>query len=218
VPLPPVVDGPYDVALRQYEAVDRAEGIVPGGALFTGSSSIANWSDIAADFPRIRVRERGLAGSHLSDVTRFAARLIRPYAPRLVVVYGGENDMADGDSVEQTLADARALVQAIQDHAPGAAIWFLSLKPSPSRKTLFPLFRAFNAQMGVWLSGKSSPGRWFDLEKAFVDATGAPRSELFRPDGLHLSPQGYQVWRQNLEGPLLDSARRNGYEKGPAAG
>ena len=44
--------------------------------------------------------------------------------------------------------------------------------------------------------------RYVDIATKLLDATGRPRPELLREDGLHLSPAGYAIWIAELR-PLL---------------
>jgi lysophospholipase L1-like esterase len=44
--------------------------------------------------------------------------------------------------------------------------------------------------------------RFVDIATKMLDANGAPRAELLREDGLHMSPAGYAIWIAELK-PLL---------------
>jgi lysophospholipase L1-like esterase len=50
--------------------------------------------------------------------------------------------------------------------------------------------------------GRDSRLFYADLATPLLDADGAPRSELFLSDQLHLNPQGYVVWTKALA-PIL---------------
>jgi hypothetical protein len=76
--------------IRRFEAADRATPPQPRGVLFVGSSSIRLWPALEADFPCVDVLQRGFGGSELSDVVRYAPRIVLPYQPRLIVLYAGD--------------------------------------------------------------------------------------------------------------------------------
>jgi hypothetical protein len=45
----------------------------------------------------IPVINRGFGGSQLTDIRRYAARIVSTYEPRIVVVYAGKNDLHIGE-------------------------------------------------------------------------------------------------------------------------
>src|SRR4051794_27922204 len=66
----------------------------PADAIFfAGSSSIVKW-DLPKSFPGLPVVKVGFGGSQLADSTHFAPRILLPFAPRAVVLYAGDNDLA----------------------------------------------------------------------------------------------------------------------------
>ncbi len=96
----------WESAIRDFEAKDRAQPPAQGGAVFVGSSSIRLW-DLAKSFPGRRAINRGFGGSQLADAVRYADRIVIPYAPAVVVLYAGDNDLAAGKSPEQVSGDFR---------------------------------------------------------------------------------------------------------------
>jgi hypothetical protein len=97
----------FEAEIRAFEAADRTSPPPFGGIVFIGSSSIKNWTDVAADFPGVPVLNRGFGGSTLADVVYYADRILLPYRPRLVVLYAGDNNLASG----RTPRASRALTQ-----------------------------------------------------------------------------------------------------------
>src|SRR4051812_44718070 len=86
----PVLDpARFEPEVRAFEATDRANPPPRGGVVFVGSSSIKNWTDIAADFPGLPVLNRGFGGSTMADVVYYADRAVLPYRPRMIVLYAG---------------------------------------------------------------------------------------------------------------------------------
>jgi hypothetical protein len=46
-----------------------------------------------------------------------------------------------------------------------------------------------------WIKGSKDPRLSFvNVFNAMVDASGAPRTELFGPDKLHMTREGYKLW------------------------
>ena len=72
---------------------------VPGGVVFVGSSSIRLWDGLERQLEladKGSIIKRGFGGSLMSDCRAHVARLVLPYKPRLVIVYAGDNDLAEG--------------------------------------------------------------------------------------------------------------------------
>src|SRR6185295_814332 len=85
--------------IQQFKKNDSA-GFPPANAiLFLGSSSFTKWTDVQSSFPGYPIINRGFGGSTLPDVIRYANDIIFPYHPRQVVIYCGENDFEETDSL-----------------------------------------------------------------------------------------------------------------------
>lgn len=193
---PPAQPAParWEAEIQAFERADRVAPPQPGGVVFTGSSSIRLWDGLAGDFPGVPVISRGFGGSQLADVVRFADRIILPYRPRTVLVYGGDNDLAEGKTPEQVFADYQALVRRIHAVLPDARIGFISIKPSPSRWHLAPAVRAANAR--VREHAARDPRLFYvDVFTPMLGPDGAPRTDLFLADRLHMNRRGYEIWK-----------------------
>ena len=190
--------------LDAFATADRAQPPAPGGVLFVGSSTIRMWTRLAQDFPQQpTVINRGFGGSTLTDCALLADTLVLRYRPRQVLVYGGDNDLAEGHTPQQVLADFQRLVGTVRAALPEARIAYISIKPSPSREALTPKMREANAAIAGWL--KTVPrSDYIDVFTPMLDAGGRPRPELFIADQLHMTDAGYRLW-QSVIGPYLVS-------------
>ncbi|MEP6938891.1 MAG: SGNH/GDSL hydrolase family protein [Rudaea sp.] len=199
----PVAGAAVDPWQREIDALIAADAAHPPqhGVLFVGSSSIRLWSTLAADFPGIPVVNRGFGGSRIEDATRNVARLVSPYHPNVVVLYAGDNDIAEGRSSRQVLADFEAFVASVRQESPRTPILYLSIKPSVARFALWPRMREANEMIGAWARGRRDIVM-IDVTKTMLDAVGQPRPELLQPDGLHMRPAGYAIWIEALQ-PVL---------------
>lgn len=192
---------PFAAEIRDFAAADRVHPPPKHGLLFVGSSSVRMWESLATDFPRDSVINRGFGGSELSDVVRYADRIVIPHEPRIVVVYAGDNDLAAGKSPERVLADYRALVELLRARLPSTPVVFVSIKPSLARAALVPAMRRANALVEAYT--RADPRlRYADVFTPMLGADGTPRAELFGPDGLHMNAMGYALWTRVLT-PLL---------------
>lgn len=187
--------GRWQADLDAFAQADRAHPPAPGGVLFVGSSTIRLWTTLAQDFPQVpAIVNRGFGGSTMRDCGLLAEPLVLRYRPRQVLVYAGDNDLAEGRTPQQVLEDFQRFAATVRAALPEARIAYISIKPSPLRETLTPKMREANAAIAAWL--KTVPRSDFiDIFTPMLDEAGRPRAELFAGDRLHLNATGYGLWR-----------------------
>ena len=183
--------------IARFEAADRIAPPRPGGVLFVGSSSIRLWPTLAADFPGVYTLQRGFGGAELSDVIRYAPRIVLPYRPRLIVLYAGENDLAAGKSALAVFRQYQAFVALVRRTLPETRIAFVSIKPSPSRWALADQMREANDLIRRQAATDSRLS-FVDVFTPMLRPDGKPREELFVEDRLHMNAAGYKVWKDLL--------------------
>ncbi|MEJ7929258.1 SGNH/GDSL hydrolase family protein [Ramlibacter sp. AN1015] len=187
--------GRWGADLAAFDLADRASRPPPGGVLFLGSSSIRLWSSLQQDFSAAPVViNRGFGGSTMADCHALARQLVLPYRPRQVLVYAGDNDLAEGRTPHEVRDSFAAFVESVRAELPDARIDFIAVKPSPARAHLLPLAREANALVAEWAARVPNTG-FIDIFGPMLDAQGAPRAELFSADRLHLNAAGYALWR-----------------------
>lgn len=165
---------------------------------FAGSSSMTNWQSLAQDFPDFPVVNRGFGGSQIEDSTRFAPRILLPHEPQMIVFYAGDNDLANGKTPQQVARDFDSFVATTRKTSPQTRIAYVSIKPSPSRRHLLEDARRANHL----IEETTRVGENLDyidiftpmLDEKVLDEKGEPRAELFGPDDLHMTRDGYELW------------------------
>ena len=192
----------YEPAIRAFEAADILHPPPRNAVLFIGSSSIRKWVNAPRQFPNQAIINRGFGGSHLADSVAFADRIVIPYAPKLIVLYAGDNDLAAGLTAPQVFADFKQFASQVHARLPQTVIAFLAIKPSPSRIQFLPQCREANRLIREF-SANQKRLIYVDVFTPMLDAVGKPRGELFLSDRLHLNAVGYQLWAGILK-PVLD--------------
>jgi len=197
------VRGPeqWQAEITSLVAGDASQAPPQHAVLFVGSSSIRLWTTLAEDFPGVPAINRGFGGSAIADSTYYADRIVVPYHPKLIVMYAGDNDVAEGHTTRQVIDDFSAFVARVRRDLPDAAIAYLSIKPSVARAALWPQMRAANDGIALWTRTQKDV-TFVDVTARMLDAQGKPRPELLREDGLHMRPAGYRIWIDAL-GPVL---------------
>lgn len=189
-----VVDARWKESFDAFAAADLAQAPRTGGVLFVGSSSIRLWDDLETQFGQLPVLKRGFGGSRMLDVAAHVEQLVLPYQPRLVVVYAGDNDLAEGRTPQEVLDSFVAFVTRVRAELPDTRIAYLSIKPSPSRAALMPQATQANALIAGYSA--SIPNLDFiDIYSRMLDAEGRPRTDLYSADALHMNPAGYALWK-----------------------
>ena len=179
---------------KEVAAIEKRQADKPpekGGIVFAGSSTIRLW-DLGKSFPDWNAINSGFGGSEIRDVTHFADRLVFKHEPRAIVFYAGDNDTKSGRTEEQVLADFQAFVAATHKVLPKTHVYFIAIKPSPSRWELFDVQTRANALVKEFCGTDERLG-YIDIVTPLLGKDGKPREELYVKDRLHLSPTGYEV-------------------------
>ena len=189
--------------VREYEAADRATPPPANAILFAGDSQFYRWSTIREDLPGYTIINRGIDSFQISDLIRYADRLVLTYEPRLVVLHVGGNDIHHGKSPAQVLADLKTLVAAIHAKLPGVKVVYSSITPGPGRWDEAPQRREANRLIREFAA--TEPGLEFvDLWDAMLTSDGKPREDLWVADRVHPNHAGYLI-RVALTKPFLGS-------------
>ncbi|GLQ90670.1 SGNH/GDSL hydrolase family protein [Dyella flagellata] len=196
----------WNGAIEAFETSDRAHPPPQHAVLFIGSSSIEHWKSVAADFPEVKVINRGFGGSELGDSTYFADRIIKPYQPRAIVLYAGDNDLYDGRTPQQVRDDFAAFVRKVRSFDRGVAIAFISIKPSVARAALLPKIEQANELVREYAATQKQV-TYVDVFTPMLGADSKPQPRWFIEDGLHMNRTGYALWISKLK-PWVDAHGR----------
>jgi lysophospholipase L1-like esterase len=192
----------WERSLAAFDRADRENPPAGNGVLFVGSSTIRLWTGLADDFrSQPIVVNRGFGGSTMADCRLFARELVVRYKPRQVLIYAGDNDLAEGRTPLQVLESFAQFTSTVRASLPGTRIGFIAIKPSPSRAALLPQIRETNHIIEAYLHTQANVD-YIDVYTPMLGADGRPRGELFRPDRLHMNEAGYRIWRSVI-GPHL---------------
>jgi lysophospholipase L1-like esterase len=197
----PVMPDQWEHDVAAFEAADRQSPPPKGEIVFIGSSTIRLWNT-AASFPDLKIINRGFGGSSLADTVRHAERIVIPYAPRLIVVYAGDNDISGGVLAEQVAFEFERLVKLVHAKLPQTRILYLAIKPSVLRWISDTRMDMANEMIRA-ICEKDDRLAILDMGDVMLGWDERPRPELFVSDGLHLSDEGYRMWTMLLRPFLL---------------
>jgi lysophospholipase L1-like esterase len=199
----------WEKEITAFGTADKKDFPKKGKILFVGSSSIRGWRTLQEDFPSLHTINRGFGGSHLEDVNFYASQIVFPYKPELIVLYGGENDIVAGKSIETVFNDFKVFVSLVRRNLPKSRLIFVSLKPSPARWEFTPKFKELNNLIKTEAENDKHL-LFIDVWTPMLDEKGEPKKDIFLGDRLHMNAKGYEIWRETLA-PKIKSGLKGAF-------
>jgi len=193
----------WEQAIAGYEHLDATTPPPQGGIEFVGSSTIARWKTLAADFAGAPVYNRGFGGSEIMDSTHFANRIIFPYAPRKIFFRAGGNDLANGKSAEEVFANFKEFATLVHAHLPATEIYYIAWNPTPSRWRQHEAEKTLNSLVAGFCQDQPHL-KYIETYDLVLDAAGRPRPELFVADQLHFNEAGYRLLAARVRPYVMD--------------
>lgn len=191
----------FEAEIAAFLKKDSTDFPPPGAYLFTGSSTIRMWNDLAADFRGIPVIQRGFGGSTMKALNHYIADIVLPYKPMAIVVYEGDNDLAEGTGPPEFLARCDTFINRVHRELPNTLIYFISVKPSFARIGLSSLQDEANRQLMELTRNRPNTG-FIDIRPLMYDREGKLRRDLFENDSLHINAECYRRWASQVRAAL----------------
>jgi lysophospholipase L1-like esterase len=191
----------FEKQVQSYEAADKASPPPNNPILLVGDSQFFRWKTLQEDLPDFTIINRGIDSFQFSDILTFFDRLVLPYKPRLIVLHVGGNDVHNGKTAEQVLADFKAFVAKVRAVQPKIPIAFSSITPGPGRWDEADRRKQTNKLIKDYIASQKNL-RFIDLWDAMLTSDGKPREELWVADRIHPNHDGYLV-RVKIMRPLL---------------
>ncbi|SHM03690.1 SGNH/GDSL hydrolase family protein [Mucilaginibacter sp. OK098] len=167
--------------------------------VFYGSSSIRLWTSLNEDFKELKPVNLGFGGSTLAACVWFFERVMIPYHPKRIIIYAGDNDLGDGRHPEEVFIFFQQLVVKINKRFGDLPCYFVSLKPSISRWQMVDQFKYTNNLIETEIITRNDNWHFINVFKEMIDPAGRLKKEYFLNDGLHLSENGYKLWKEIIK-------------------
>ena len=191
----------FEKTVQTFEAADKASPAPQGAILLVGDSQFYRWKTLAEDLPGYTVINRGVDSFQFAEVLRYFDRTVLPYDPRFIVLHVGGNDVNNGRTPDQILADFKTFVGKVRVKHPNVPIAFTSITPSPGRWTQAATRQQANAAIKTYVATQKNL-HFIDLWDAMLTADGQPREDIWVEDRVHPNQAGYQI-RVKIMRPLL---------------
>ncbi|MVN92474.1 GDSL-type esterase/lipase family protein [Mucilaginibacter aquatilis] len=191
----------YEDEVKRLEK-DRLKLHYEPETLFYGSSTIRLWNSLYEDFAHLKPVNLGFGGSTLAACVWFFDRIMMAYKPKQLVVYAGDNDLGDGRHPEEVFIFFKQMVVMAAERFGNIPCYYVSLKPSPARWQIAESFKYANNLIENEIVKQQNNWRFINIFRPMLDVGGRPRHELYADDNLHLSQQGYEVWKHVIGSSL----------------
>ncbi len=192
----------FNDEIEAFKKQDSIHQPPKNGILFFGSSSLRKWTDLEKTFADYQAINRGFGGSTLEDAIYYVNDLVDPYQPRQIVIYSGENDIANGSTAEVVVGRFKTLFTLIRQKLPDVPVAFISIKPSPSRAKYQSVMTETNKQIKKYLR-KQQKTDFINVYRPMLDKKKQLRPEIYEGDMLHMKPQGYEIWTKAIRPYLI---------------
>jgi lysophospholipase L1-like esterase len=115
--------------------------------------------------------------------------------PRAIHIMAGINDLKNGATEADVVDNFYQIITRLKQQHPQARLVVYSILPTRLRELPSDRIQSVNRQLATLAEGQGAT--FVDLHPSFSDGQGQLRPEL-TTDGLHLSAQGYALWRAAL--------------------
>ena len=192
------------VALLQQEAEVAATQKPEHLSVLLGDS-LSLWFPAQVLPPKRNWLNQGISGETSAGLLDRLA-LIDRTQPEVIFVLIGINDLIRGATDETILANQRLILRYLRQVHPQAKIVMQSILPHGGDKVTWegrdrllalPNSRILALNEQIKAIAKEEGGIYLDLYPLFADTNGNLNPEL-SSDGLHLSLQGYKIWRNAI--------------------
>lgn len=193
--------------------------VTTGKVMLYGSSFFSHWfydrarEQLAeATQGALEILNHGFGGATVDELLYFYPRLVKPYAPKLMVIRAGYNEINRGQSPEQAIFLLERLLQWSAADNPG--VKFLILKVFDAKRPsqeLYEKLQRYNALLEKKLAHLENV-QVLDINSFFYeDPDHIGRREklrdVFVEDGLHLTDEAYIQLSQYLGPRILEALK-----------
>jgi lysophospholipase L1-like esterase len=137
---------------------------------------------------------QGLAGDTTADLlARLSA--FDQTRPDAIYIAAGTQDLRQGVADAEILTNMRQMIRQLRARHPDAQVYIHAILPT--RLAALPAHRIDRLNADMARLAEAENARFINLQPALTDSEGKLQAQL-TTDGLHLNPEGYQIWRMAL--------------------
>lgn len=192
----------FQEEISEFKESDKMDPPPQGSYVFIGSSSMRMWKTLKDDFKGYPVLNRGFGGSLFSDAIYYFNDIVKPYNPRKIIIYEGDNDLASNMTPEAVFNDFKTFIKLILKNIDKPEIAVIGPKPSPQRWHLKEQYESLNSKIEKYCDNHKNM-TYIDVYNHMLNDNGKPYPEIFLSDSLHMNEKGYTIWKELVQ-PFIE--------------
>lgn len=184
---------------------------VDGNDIIFLGNSITDGGEWAELFNNPNVKNRGISGDITMGVYDRLDAILKG-KPAKIFLLIGINDVARGTSADSIVHNIGMIADRIESRSPKTALIIQSVLPVndhfqkfSGHTSRYKMVPEINVKLKKLAKAKGAI--YIDLFSHFVDETGIKMDLQYTNDGLHLTGEGYMLWKKMVE-PCLDDYYR----------
>ena len=164
--------------------------------IFYGSSSFRLWDPtLRTDLDSSSIVNLAFGGSTLLTCGHHFEKIMAPYrTAKSMVIYAGDNDLGDGRSAAEVRDAFLQLLEKVENRFGQIPIFFVSIKPSPSKQAIFETIVESNRLIRAESAVRDNL-HYIDIFTPMLTSSGQSDPDYFLDDMLHMNEAGYSVWK-----------------------
>lgn len=158
---------------------------------FIGSSSMHRWTSLRRDMAPWIAHNRGINDATFAHILPRFANAGRETPPTAIILYAGENDIANGTPVRSVIRELGHFLDLRSRTLGDVPVLVLSMKPSPGRWSSFDKQQLYN-EAARRLIARMPLTYYADITTPLLK--DGRTGDNYQPDGVHMNPAGYGIW------------------------
>ena len=192
-----ILEEEFESDIRQLEFNLRKQ-YVHDPIILYGSSTFTLWENAKLDLNIQNLINLGFGGSTLKACRIYLKRIILPLLPKILIIYAGDNDIANGVSENEIIREFQIFCNDISKALPNTKCFFISIKPSPLREDFLKVIQSVNIKIKN-ICKLSNQWKYIDIHSNMLDNHGKPDKLLYDNDPLHMNFKGYKILTQSIK-------------------
>lgn len=159
-----------------------------------------NWKELLPDFD---IKNYGIAGNKTYEVFNRLDNITEENPGKIFLMIG-INDLADTRQIEDILKDYKLIIRYLKKRFQDSELYALSVLPIDERILNIDHFNNKKVDLlnkNIENLSKNNGLRFINMNPLFTNKNGQLKSD-YTFDGVHLSPEGYKLWKELINNYL----------------